>query len=136
MRFDYNQQTVSQGRANQAKAIETPNTFATNSGVDKVDQPKQRMAGQVGDRLMAYLNDPNEQKRTENWMARFGLSNQGAMFNQAKMGGDRMETMLTCGRNCPKFQRFAKGETPTSWFAQIDALLGARCGTIWRFQTN
>ena len=87
MKFDYSQGSVSQGRANQQKGAETPTTFGTSSGVDNVTRPKQRMAGQVGARMLEYLSDPEEQKRTDNWMARFGLSNQGAMFNQAKMGG-------------------------------------------------
>ena len=74
-------------------ARENPNTFATDSGADRVtqasplDTPKQRMAGQMGSRLVEYLNNPDEKQRTDNWMARFGLSNEGAMFNQAKMGG-------------------------------------------------
>ena len=93
MNFDYSDANVTQGRRNQDMARETPNTFATSSGADRVtqssslDKPKQRMAGQMGDRLVEYLNNPAEKQRTDNWMARFGLSNEGAMFNQAKMGG-------------------------------------------------
>ena len=92
MRFDYSDANVIQGRRNQDMAKESPNTFATDSGADRVtqtsalDKPKQRMAGQMGNRLLEYLGNPEEQKRTDNWMARFGLSNEGAMFNQAKMG--------------------------------------------------
>ena len=37
---------------------------------------------------MEYMNDPAENERTESWMAMFGLSNEGVMFNQAKMGAD------------------------------------------------
>ena len=93
MNFDYSNIGVIQGRANQDKAKENPNTFATESGAENItqatelDRPKQRMAGRMGHRIAEYLNDPEEQARTDNWMARFGLSNQGAMFNQAKMGG-------------------------------------------------
>ena len=92
MNFDYSQANVIQGRANQDMARENPNTFSTESGADRVsqasplDKPKQRMAGQMGSRLVEYLNNPDEQKRTDNWMARFGMSNEGMQFNQAKMG--------------------------------------------------
>ena len=43
------------------------------------------MAGPVGNRAMQMMNDPNEKARTDNWMASFGLSNQGNEFNQARM---------------------------------------------------
>ena len=92
MKFDYSDANVIQGRANQDMARENPNTFATESGADRVsqgsplDKPKQRMAGQMGSRLLEYLNNPEEQQRTDNWMARFGMSNEGMQFNQAKMG--------------------------------------------------
>ena len=93
MKIPYSRSTVSQGRANQAKQQETPNTFATDSGVDSItqnsrlDRPKQRMAGQMGHRVMEYMNDPEEQARTDSWMGMFELSNEGRQFNQAKMGG-------------------------------------------------
>ena len=45
------------------------------------------MAGQVGNRLMEYMTNPEEKARTDNWMATFELSNEGRQFNQAKMGG-------------------------------------------------
>ena len=93
MKFDYSDASVMQGRRNQDMARENPNTFATSSGADAVsqfttlDKPKQRMAGQVGNRLMEMMNNPAEQVRTSNWMARFAQSNEGAIFNQAKMMG-------------------------------------------------
>ena len=93
MKIPYSQTGVAQGRINQAKAKEEPNTFATESGVDSVtqvsnmDKPKQRMAGQMGHRVLEYMNDPAEKARTDTWMSMCGLSNQGAAFNQAKMGG-------------------------------------------------
>jgi hypothetical protein len=93
MRFDYTDSGVAQGRANQDMAKENPNTFATDSGADRVnqvtslDKPKQRMAGQMGHRIMEYLQNPEEKERTDSWMAMFELSNEGQQFNQAKMGG-------------------------------------------------
>ena len=93
MNFNYSDSGVRQGRQNQNRASESPNTFATQSGADDVrqstrlDKPAQRMAGQVGNRLMEYMTNPEEKARTDNWMATFELSNEGRQFNQAKMGG-------------------------------------------------
>ena len=93
MRMNYSQSTVSQGRINQSKAEEQPNTFAIDNGSTSVSQsnnldtPKQRMAGQFGHRAMEYMNDPDEQARTDAWMEAFGLSNEGMEFNQAKING-------------------------------------------------
>ena len=92
MNFDYTDAGVAQGRANQDRAKENPNTFATDSGVDSVkqvtslDKPKQRMAGQMGNRIMEYLQNPDEKARTDSWMDMFGMSNEGKKFNEAKLG--------------------------------------------------
>jgi hypothetical protein len=93
MNFSYSDSSVRQGRQNQERARETPNTFGTQSGADDVrqttrlDKPSQRMAGEVGNRLREYMTNPEEQARTDNWMATFELSNEGRAFNEAKMGG-------------------------------------------------
>ena len=48
MKINYSQTGVAQGRMNQAKAQDTPNTFGTESGADqvtqmsKLDKPKQQ----------------------------------------------------------------------------------------------
>ena len=93
MNFDYSKTTIAQGRDNQQRIQEQPNTFGkTNSADDytqtsNLDKPKQRMAGRVGQRALDYMTDKEEQNRTNKWMESFGLSNEGAMFNQAKMNG-------------------------------------------------
>ena len=93
MNIHYTQSGVAQGRQQQSKNQEAPNTFSTESGVDqvtqmsKMDHPKQRMAGQMGHRIMEYLKDPAEQARTDSWMDMFGMSNEGMQFNQAKING-------------------------------------------------
>ena len=93
MKIPYSQTGVAQGRMNQAKAKEEPNTFGTESGADhvtqmsKMDKPKQRMAGQVPERIKDYLYDSAERARTDSWMEMFGLSNEGMQFNQAKING-------------------------------------------------
>ena len=92
---DFNPETIVQGRINQNRTKETPNSFATESNtshvapsqpLDKVSADK-RMAGRVGERALELMNNPEEQKRTQMWMQNFGMSNQGVMFNQARMGG-------------------------------------------------
>ena len=93
MKIPYSQTGVAQGRMNQAKSQDSPNTFGTESSADqvtqmsKLDKPKQRMAGKMGHRALEYLNDPAEKERTDSWMQMFELSNEGQHFNQAKMGG-------------------------------------------------
>ena len=92
MKFDYSEASVAQGKSNQNMAEEQPNTFAKESGADRVnqrtqlDKPKQRMAGMIGNRMLEYLSNPQEMKRTEGWMEMFGQSNQGMQWNAAKMG--------------------------------------------------
>ena len=51
----------------------------------RLDRPKQRFAGQLGQRYVEYMNNPEEQARTDMWMQAFGQSNEGVQFNQAKM---------------------------------------------------
>jgi len=92
MKFDYDPASVAQGKQNQNQAEEQPNTFAKESGADRVnqrtqlDKPKQRMAGMIGNRMMEYLSNPMEQNRVAGWMEMFSQSNEGMQFNAAKMG--------------------------------------------------
>jgi len=93
MNFSYSQQTIAQGRDNQQRQQDTPNTFGKTNGADNyvqtsnLDKPKQRMAGRIGQRALDYLTEPDEQNRTNKWMEAFGQSNEGAAFNMAKMNG-------------------------------------------------
>ena len=94
MNMNYTSESLSQGRINQQKAKETPNSFAMQDGVSAVEKTapldrtaQDRMAGGMGARAMQMLNDPAEQERVAGWMASFGMSNQGMEWNQAKMGG-------------------------------------------------
>ena len=36
---------------------------------------------------MEYLENPEEQERTDQWNNAFSMSNEGSVFNQAKMNG-------------------------------------------------
>ena len=93
MNFEYSRANVAQGRFRQQKQQEEPTTFGrTNSAEDfttgrQLDRPRQRMAGQYGERLMEYLENPEEQERTDQWNNAFSMSNEGSVFNQAKMNG-------------------------------------------------
>jgi len=87
--MNYSAQDIKQGLSLKRQAEETPSNFGLLDG--SVERPsdegfgKSRMAGPVGDRAMQMMNDPNEQARTNNWMASFGLSNEGSAFNEARM---------------------------------------------------
>lgn len=91
MNFEYSRSNVAQGRQTQQRQQESPSTFGKQSGADSInqvtslDKPKERMAGEYGERIMDYMNDPREQERTNNWMQAFGMSNEGMQFNQARM---------------------------------------------------
>ena len=91
MKMNFSRENILQGLANKQKGEERPSTFATEAGATKVtegerlDTSATRMAGQEGLRAMALMNSPDEQMRTDSWMAKFGMSNQGFEFNQAKM---------------------------------------------------
>ena len=91
MKFEFDPSNVAQGRQQQQKQIERPATFGTQNNAEQVtqatrlDKPQQRMAGQMGERILEFMENPEEQERTMAWMQAFGKSNQGMEFNQAKM---------------------------------------------------
>ena len=90
--MNFHQKDIQNGRLNQQKSRETPNSFASTNGTTEVNptgdlsKSNRRMAGEVGSRAMDLMNNPEEVKRTANWMKMFGTSNQGAEWNAAKMG--------------------------------------------------
>ena len=89
MKFE--SQDILNGQRNEQKQKENPNSFGELNGSAVVNpdgqmKSKSRMAGQQGQRAMEMMNNPEEQQRTASWMRMFGLSNQGAEWNQAKMG--------------------------------------------------
>ena len=87
--MNYSPQDLRQGMTIRGEAQETPSTFgmtegaAQNTGGDR--PPKSRMAGQVGERVLDLMNNPQEAARTQNWMQQFSMSNEGFQFNQARM---------------------------------------------------
>ena len=85
----YSQQDLQQGMRLREEAQQTPNNFGTIDGATNSkspnQQPKSRMAGQVGERIKDLMTNPQEVARTQQWMGQFGMSNEGMQFNQARM---------------------------------------------------
>ena len=90
--MEFSKESIQQGQANRNASVETPETFATIEGASQprggteLSKKNSRMAGEMGARALELMNNPNEQVRVNNWMARFGMTNQGMQWNQAKMG--------------------------------------------------
>ncbi len=86
--MNYSPQDIQQGISLKKQAEETPSNFGILDGATERTSDAgygNRMAGPVGARAMQLMNDPNEQRRTQNWMGQFGMSNEGMQFNQARM---------------------------------------------------
>lgn len=89
--MEFSRESIQQGLKNQEASLETPENFGTIDGADVVrpggdlDKKNTRMAGQVGSFALQLMNDPNAKMVNDAWMSKFGLSNQGMEFNQAKM---------------------------------------------------
>ena len=89
--MEFSRESILQGRANQNASVETPESFATIEGAaqprrgSELSKKNNRMAGEVGAFALQMMQNPEEQARVAGWMNRFGMSNQGMEFNQAKM---------------------------------------------------
>ena len=86
--MNYTRQDIQQGFSIKRQSEETPSNFGILDGA--IERPTaagygKRMAGPKGARAIQLMNDPVEQQRTRNWMAQFGMSNEGMQFNQARM---------------------------------------------------
>ena len=90
--MEFSKESIQQGQANQSASVETPETFATIEGAaqprqgTELSKKNSRMAGEMGARALELMNNPAEANRVQNWMAQFGMTNQGMQWNQAKMG--------------------------------------------------
>ena len=73
---------IFKGNQRQAELEETDQSFENQ---DSKLGARQRMAGPQGARAIELLNDPQAQADTKRWMDLFGLSNEGAQFEQAKI---------------------------------------------------
>ena len=89
MRFNYSEGTIGQGRHNQMRTQDVPSSFGTSNGV--VEEPRRRMAGDK----MAEFNEKSQgnsfRENMEQWNSQFSMSNEGAVFNQAKMNGGQLQ---------------------------------------------
>lgn len=91
MQFSYEPGNVAQGRQQQQKQIERPATFGTQNNAEQVsqatrlDKPEQRMAGQMGERILEFMENPAEQERTLGWLSAFRRSLPGMEQEHAKM---------------------------------------------------
>ena len=89
--MDFTRESLRQGLKNQEASAETADSFSTIDGAAQtrltsdLDRKSTRMAGPVGARALQLMSDPAAQAANNGWMSRFGLSNQGMEFNQAKM---------------------------------------------------
>ena len=90
--MEFSKESIQQGQANRNASVETPETFATIEGASQprggteLSKKNSRMAGEMGARALELMNNPRDRVRVDNWMARFGMTNQGMQWNQAKMG--------------------------------------------------
>lgn len=94
--MSFNSKVIQQGNRVKQQAEETPTSFATTNGASdaeptgSLDKKNQiRKAGPGGAFAMKMMTDPDFAMRVKNWDAQFLQSNQGLMFNKAKimMGG-------------------------------------------------
>ena len=88
MKFNYSQGTLDQGRQNQLRTQEVPSSFGSSNGV--VEEPRRRMAG---DKMAEFKNESQGSEFREDmnkWNSQFSMSNEGAVFNQAKMNGGQL----------------------------------------------
>lgn len=92
MEDKFDPKAIVQGNKVRDELRQNPSTFATDAGVVQAGDTrpleksnKTRMAGEMGGRIIELMN-PKARKQTDEWMKMFNSSNQGAEFNQAKMG--------------------------------------------------
>ena len=89
--MEFSREALRQGLKNQQASAETADSFATIEGASQprvtsdLDKKSNRMAGPVGARALELMNDPMAANAVGQWMQRFGMSNQGMQWNQAKM---------------------------------------------------
>ena len=90
--MNFNPEAVRAGNRAKKEAEEFPTTFGTQGSADFAsptgnldEKNKTRMAGPGGAFAMQMMDDPELQKRVEEWNQQFMQSNQGYEFNQAKI---------------------------------------------------
>ena len=91
MNYRYSKNSLIQGERYRREMEENPATFALYNGEvnplepdDLQQRSSPRKAGQMGQRALDLMYDPEAAQRTDDWMNAFGQSNEGAEFNRAK----------------------------------------------------
>ena len=79
---DVTPQDILKGNQKQAELKETSRDFDNTEGLGKNNK---RMAGPGGARALELMQDPEAKAKTDQWMGLFGMSNQGAEFERAKL---------------------------------------------------
>lgn len=79
--MNYTANELIKGEARKRELEETDQTFEK----EELGAGGKRKAGPEGARAVALMTDPIEQENSKQWMDLFGLSNQGAEFEQAKI---------------------------------------------------
>ena len=91
MDFKYSRNSLIQGERYRRELEENPSTFAIYNGeVSPIEaenlqeSSSTRKAGQVGQRALELMENPEARMQTDNWMNQFGQSNEGSEFNRSK----------------------------------------------------
>ena len=91
MNYKYSKNSLIQGERYRREMEENPATFALYNGEvnplepdDLQQKSSSRKAGQMGQRALQLMTDPEAAQRTDEWMNQFGQSNQGSEFNRSK----------------------------------------------------
>lgn len=80
----YDKGTILHGNQSQQDRKETSTSFSSPGRLD-APRNRTRMAGEMGARALELLGNPEEAKRTSEFMELFADTNEGTQFNQAKM---------------------------------------------------
>ena len=79
----FTRQDLQEGQRKSQELSETPSSFTNPDGIERNNT---RMAGTGGKFAMDLMQNPQVQQQAGDWMEMFAESNEGAQFNQAKMG--------------------------------------------------
>ena len=91
MNYRYSKNSLIQGERYRREMEENPATFALYNGEvnplepdDLQQRSSSRKAGQIGQRALELMYDPEAAETTDMWMDAFGQSNEGAEFNRSR----------------------------------------------------
>ena len=104
MDLTYDRNSILNGNELRRQAEERPPTFAEyNGSVDAIPSTNldrtanSRKAGQMGQRALELMTNPDAQRVTDAWMSSFSQSNPGVEFYRERMGLQAMQAQATGG---------------------------------------